>query len=143
MGQPKISKRHERIIVEMLRVWPLKKKVAWEAVRQELQRKLKVERVWSRQSLTANEAIHAAFEAAKNRPKLEGSAVPKQSRSWYAKRVAELEGIVAGLSTKLEALRLRHIQVTYNASLTPGGTQHLFDPLPDNTRARREEALDD
>lgn len=138
MGMRKISKRAERAIVEILTGWPAKKRLTWEALRVQIGKKLKSTDVWTRQSLSANGAIRSAFDAAKS-PDAALSGAPKHSRSWYAKRVAELERTVDDLAAKLDTLRLRHMQLTYNASLLPGGTRLLADPLPNNTRMRRGE----
>ena len=138
MGMPKISRKAEASIVAILKEWPAKQRLTWDSLRKQIARKFKASEVWSRQSLGANEAIYSAYEAAK-KPDAERSSAPQHSRSWYAKRVIELERKVADLSAKQAALQLRHTQLVHNVSLLPGGIGLLALPLPSNTRRRRED----
>lgn len=138
MGMPKISRRAEAAIVVILKEWPAKQRLTWDSLRRQIAKKFKASDVWSRQSLSANEAIYNAYEAAK-KPGVERSSAPQHSRSWYVKRVIELELQVADLSAKKTALQLRHMQLIHNVSLLPGGIGLLALPLPSNTRRRRED----
>lgn len=138
MGTPKISRRAEAAIVAILKEWPAKQRLTWDSLRKQIAKKLKASQVWSRQSLGANEAIYSAYQAAK-KPGSESSSAPQHSRTWYAKRVIDLELEVADLSAKQAALQLRHMQLVHNVSLLPGGIGLLALPLPSNTRRRRED----
>lgn len=138
MGMPKINRRAETAIVVILKEWPAKQRLTWDSLRKQIAKKLKTAEVWSRQSLSANEAIYNAYEAAK-KPGAERSSASQHSRSWYVKRVIELELEVADLSAKKTALQLRHTQLIHNVSLLPGGIGLLALPLPSNTRRRRED----
>jgi hypothetical protein len=57
-----------------------------------------------------------------------------EERSAVEAREAEL----ADLQAKFDRLALRHKQLIYNASMLPGGTRLLLDPLPDNTPSQTE-----
>ncbi|MGJ7566433.1 hypothetical protein ACSFBM_21480 [Variovorax sp. GB1R11] len=138
MGMSKISRKAEGAIVAILKEWPVKQRLTWDSLRKQIAKKFKSAEVWSRQSLGANEAIYSAYEAAKT-PDPERSNAPNRSRSWYAKRVIELERKVADLTVKQAALQLRHMQLVHNVSLLPGGIGLLALPLPSNTRRKRED----
>ncbi len=137
MGIKKISDASKLEVVGALRKWPSAQRLTWEKLREFLadSRQDIVSAIWSRQSLSANESIKDAFAEVKARQKQLGTQSGPRSEDEKATRISELEAELHELRAKHDRLLLRHVQLTYNASLLEGGTQ-LLDPLPDNTRSQ-------
>lgn len=137
MGMKKITAFNEREIVGVIRKWPSANRLTWEMLRKFLadSQQETLSAIWSRQSLSANDSIKDAFSAFKDRQKQVSIQPGPKSEDAKATRIAELEVELHELRAKHDRLLLRHVQLTYNASLLEGGTQ-LLDPLPDNTRSQ-------
>ena len=139
-GKRKISRSDQHYAVELLNKWPAKKSLNWEDYRVALAAKLKVKPldIWSRQALSRNEAIASAFTVCKRRAAEARSGYKHvvQSADAYIQRIQLLEVQLAALKKKHALLLLRHTRLAYNASLLPGGTALLQDPLPNNTRSQ-------
>ena len=139
-GHRKISRSDQHFAVELLNKWPAKKSLNWENYRLALAIKLKInpENIWSRQALSRNEAIASAFAVCKQRGVVARSDRKKvaQSTDTYLQRIQFLEAELRAVRKKNKTLLLRHTRLAYNASLLPGGTALLQDPLPNNTRSR-------
>jgi hypothetical protein len=136
MGMKKISAESEKSIVRVLRQWPKEKRPTWEGLRDALVAEgMPRQDVWSRQALSENEAIYAAYLIAKRGP---DSAAPLSAATGdieASAKIAELEAALREADLKYNRLLVRHTELVYNASLLPGGSQ-LFDPLPDNTKSQ-------
>lgn len=139
-GRRKISRSDQHYAVELLNKWPAKKSLNWEDYRVALAAKLKIkpQDIWSRQALSRNEAISSAFKVCKQRAveARNGHKQVLQSADNYVQRIQLLEVQLAALNKKHKLLLLRHTRLAYNASLLPGGTALLQDPLPNNTRSQ-------
>lgn len=140
IGKRKISRSDQHYAVELLAKWPAKKAINWEGYRVALAARLKIkpQDIWSRQALSRNEVIASAFKVCKQRAveARNGYKQVIQSADSYVQRVQLLEAQLAALKRKHELLLLRHTRLAYNASLLPGGTALLQDPLPNNTRSQ-------
>ena len=141
MGMPKISRHAEASAVSILRSWPKKERMTWEGLRRKIalrRRDRDIEQVWSRQALSANEAISAAYhEARAHLSSSQASGIsPGAKVHTLGARVADLERQLDALRKRHEALQIRHAQLVHNASLLRGGAQLLDAPLPDNTRSQ-------
>lgn len=136
MGTKKISADSEKSIIRMLRQWPRQKRLTWERLRSALAEEAPLDDVWSRQALSGNENIYAAYLVAKQLPasKLEMSVATDDTEA--SRKVIELEAALQELQLKYDRLVARHLALAYNASLLEGGS-HLLDPLPDNTKSQK------
>lgn len=133
-----MTDRDVRAIVDILNSWK-RPPLRWTEVQSLISTTvLDGQESWSRQSLQDNEEINIAWLNA--RARLSGGhrrAAPAEVEpSSYEKLVADY----AALEAKYQNLALRHRQLLYNASMLPGGTRLLLDPLPDNTPAQRNDA---
>lgn len=137
MGMPKISKDDEVPIVLLLQGWPKARRVTWEALRTAIveKRNGRLDKPWTRQALSSNASIRAAYSEAKQRTALPGAK--DKDNDPQDQRIRQLESDLAALQKQFDALKLRHAQLIYSASLLEGGTQLLDYPLPDNTRNLR------
>lgn len=138
MGMKKIAKADQDKIILVLQKWPNNLKLTWEGIRGKLATTANVgpEEVWSRQSLSGNYEIHAAFTSAKRRTS-EGAVDRNLSEVFCEQdRILKLESALNELQARYDVLLLRHAQLAYNASLLEGGSHLLDDPLPDNTRSQ-------
>ena len=135
MGMRKISKDDELLIVLLLRGWPKSRRVTWEALRIAIIEKSggRLDTSWTRQALSSNASIRTAYSEAKQRTDLPKSGMQDKNDDPQDDRIRELESNLAALQKQFDALKLRHIQLIYSASLLEGGTQLLDHPLPDNT----------
>ncbi|MFZ2999754.1 MAG: hypothetical protein WA071_05450 [Undibacterium umbellatum] len=140
MGMKKISAADQVNIIDCLRSWPRSRALTWETLREALGTKFSVtlDLIWSRQSLSANSEILDAYKKAKIRSKLEKVSVANkvQNESELERKVLLLNEELDALRIKYDNLLLRHTKVIYNASFLEGGTNMLFDTLPDNTRSQ-------
>ena len=139
MGMKKISAPDEQKIARMLREWDHEKRLTWEHLRLSIgaQYGKGLDETWSRQALSANEAVSTAFSIAKKcgrEPVLPKAVICSENNC--SERIASLESEIAELKVRYERLQLRHAQLAYNASLLEGGC-HLLNPLPDNTQSQR------
>lgn len=135
MGMRKISKDDELRILLLLRRWPKSRRVTWEALRVAIieQSGGLLDTSWTRQALSSNDSIRAAYSEAKQRTDLPKPGLPDKNNDPQDDRIRELESDLATLQKHFDALKLRHTQLIYSASLLEGGTQLLDYPLPDNT----------
>lgn len=132
----KIRESERQAIVKLLEAWN-RPPLTWNRVKLQISKSvLDGETSWSRQSLQGDESIKAAWDAAKDR--CDGTGQVADGGSEGATKLRDLEGKLAALQLKYDALLLRHRKLAYNASLLPGGTRLLLDPLPDNTAAQVE-----
>lgn len=141
MGMKKISAPDEQKITRIIREWNHEKRLTWEELRLSIatQYGKGLNETWSRQALSANEAISTAFSIAKKRGR--ESVRPKAvtctcSGNNCSEQMASLESELAELQSRYERLQLRHAQLAYNASLLEGGCR-LLNLLPDNTQSQR------
>lgn len=133
----KISTEDEKAIVLLLRKWPVRERLTWDALREAIATtSTSREKAWSRQSLSANDDIRTAFLVAKRRLAEVPSASAGGSESELSQKIIGLESELGELKLKYDRLLVRHSQLVYNASLLDGGS-HLLDPLPDNTNSQR------
>lgn len=135
MGMRKISKDDELRILLLLRRWPKSRRVTWEALRVAIieQSGGLLDTSWTRQALSSNDSIRAAYSEAKQRTDLPKPGLQDKNNDPQDDRIRELESDLATLQKHFDALKLRHTQLIYSASLLEGGTQLLDYPLPDNT----------
>jgi len=135
MGMRKISKDDELLVVLLLRGWPKSRRVTWEALRIAIIEKSggRLDTSWTRQALSSNDNIRAAYSEVKHRGDFPKSGVQNKNNDPQNERIRELESDLAALQKQFDALKLRHTQLIYSASLLEGGTQLLDYPLPDNT----------
>lgn len=137
MGMKKISAESEKSIVHVLRHWPKRERLTWENLRVALMAEgISPQEVWSRQALSENEGIYAAYLIAKQRHSLAAPFSPGTGEIEASAKIVELECALLEAELKYERLLVRHTELVYNASLLPGGSQ-LLDPLPDNTKSQR------
>jgi len=137
MGAKKISAESEKSIVRILRQWPRQTRLTWESLRNVVAKEGEsLENVWSRQALSGNENIYAAYLVAKQ-PSTSKAEVPVATcDSETGRKIIELEAALQELELKYNRLVARHVALTYNVSLLEGGS-HLLDPLPDNTKSQQ------
>lgn len=140
MGMRKIQKIDAQRIVQVIKNWPAKRRLTWEALRTRLAQTppYQGQEIWKRQSLCANVAVAAAWAEAKIPVALPTTA-QNNTRAQLFKRVAELEEENKKLANLLETLRRQHTKLCYNASLLPGGSRVLTGDLPNNTSHRSSE----
>ena len=123
-------------IVDLLKKWK-RLPLYWDGLRQQISVTLLAgEKSWSRQSLQSNESIKVAWLTAKRRLVSRG-AKQQSVNSDESTTVVELESALTALQIKYDNLAMRHRQLIYNASMLPGGTRLLLDPLPDNTPVQK------
>ena len=116
-----ISAADQKIIVAIIRQGG---RLTWDAIKAAAATKCPPrEKPWSRQSLSANGAIKAAYDASRNPP----------VRPMPQRELNDQQAELQELRNRYEQLVRRHRQLLFNASLLPGGVQLLADPLPDNT----------
>lgn len=134
----KMREAETKAIVRLLETWN-RPTLTWNLLKLQISESiLNGEPSWSRQSLQADDLIKAAWDDAKVRcaerdeAAVAGSVGPEKLR--------DLQSRLAALQSRYDALLLRHRQLAYNASLLPGGTRLLLDPLPDNTPTQVEGA---
>ncbi len=124
-------------IVDLLRKWK-RPPLRWERLQEQISTKLlDGETSWSRQSLQASESINTAWQAAKQRLSANGTRTHDAANENETSATEQLQAALSELQTKYDNLALRHRQLIYNASMLPGGTRLLLDPLPDNTPAQK------
>lgn len=134
----KMTKTEIDDIVVLIRRWQLAP-LSWKHLRQEVSRVvLSNQTCWSRQALQANESINSAWLTARKRIALKGRRREGGGDSGRRETSQELESALEELQRKYDKLALRHRQLIYNASMLPGGTRLLLDPLPDNTTPQTE-----
>lgn len=128
-----MSENDVRFVVAALRSWK-SRHLSWNELRQHICTEwLNGDPAWSRQSLQANEAIRIAWINAKKRLEAGTQNVERASSCDNESLVGKLQIELHELQTRYDNLALRHRQVIFNASLLPGGTRLLIDPLPDNS----------
>lgn len=133
----KISTEDEKSVVALLRQWPRHEQLTWENLRTAIVTSATIEgKAWSRQSLSVNAAVTAAFSIAKRRLKEAGGTSVAMNSSVATTYIAELELELSALKSKYAALLIRHATLAFNASLLEGGS-FLLDPLPDNTNSQK------
>lgn len=141
MGKRRISANDLDVILEILRAWPAKKRLTWEFLVERLREHPSIgnEIAWSRQALSANKDIRAAFAVAKNKVKVSNASRRTSIANLNAaeKRLEAVSAELQELKLKYDALSLRHTELMYNMSLLEGGSKHLLLPLPDNTNSQR------
>jgi len=129
----KMSADDTTAVVRILRAWR-QRRLTWERLRTQVSVEiLDGAETWSRQSLQAHESIRIAWAAAKRRLTNKDRSTPTGSEDASLAALEKLQGEYQELQTKYDRLALRHRQLAYNASMLPGGTRLLIDPLPDNT----------
>lgn len=133
MGTKKISGDSEKSIVRMLRQWPRQTRLTWESLRSAVAKE--EADVWSRQALSGNENIYAAYLVAKKRSASK-TEVPIATDTEATRKIIELEAALQELELKYNHLAARHAALSFNVSLLEGGS-HLLDPLPDNTKSQK------
>lgn len=137
MGTKKISADSEKSIVRVLRQWPKQTRLTWESLRNAVAKEGKPsEDVWSRQALSGNENIYAAYLVAKQLSISKAEVRVTAGDTEAAIKIIELEAELKELELKYNRLAARHAALTYNVSLLEGGS-HLLDPLPDNTKSQK------
>ena len=141
MGIKKISSVDRKIIINVLRHWPITTSLSWEDLRKNLciYMDLELNHIWSRQSLSSNREIYPAFVSAKKRLELsrKNRIVKNKSTEKYEEEIERLNIQLFKTNEKYDALLIRHTQLVYNTSLVDNGNHLLDDPLPDNTRAQK------
>ena len=132
----KMTTKDVACITDLLRKWK-RPPLRWERLQEEISAKLlDGDTSWSRQSLQANESIKTAWQTAKQR--LSANEIrTRNANENETSAITQLEVALSELQTKYDNLALRHRQLIYNASMLPGGTRLLLDPLPDNTPAQK------
>lgn len=122
-------------IVDILRTWK-RAPLSWEHLMDQISVMLLAGgKSWSRQSLHSNESIYVAWQAARRR--LSRRRARADTTGDFPSAIQELEAALFELQTKYDNLAIRHRQLIYNASMLPGGTRLLIDPLPDNTPSQK------
>lgn len=132
-----ISAADQAIIVAIIRNWE-GRRLTWEAIRIAVAAKCTPRgEPWTRQALSSNEAISAAYRTGIQRLSASrgSDGKPKEVDS-STKKIQTLEADLQELRDRYERLVNRHRQLLFNASLLPGGVQLLAEPLPDNTRSQ-------
>jgi hypothetical protein len=136
----KMSAREVKAVSNMLMKWR-RAPLTWNKLKHQISiTLLSGGESWSRQSLTSHDSIQRAWLNAKKR--LKGTSGGTEDfddlDSDEPSAVENLEAALADLQVKFDKLALRHRQLIYNASMLPGGTRLLLDPLPDNTPTQTE-----
>lgn len=133
----KMTEADVKHIVQLLKKWK-RRPLFWSDVQQQISIDLLAgEKAWSRQSLVGNDDINKAWTKAHARFVAPDSADGSRDHDPEESEVERLQAAFDELKSKYDKLLVKHRQLAYNASMLPGGTKLLLDPLPDNTPSQR------
>lgn len=132
-------------VVRLLKQWK-RGPLFWDALRRRISEVIMGGgEAWSRQSLQKNDDINKEWLATRkrlaSRRAQPGSAaaddVAGNEAGQEPSEVERLQQALDKLQAKYDDLAIRHRQLVHNASMLPGGTRLLLDPLPDNTPVQK------
>ena len=135
------TEQSEAKVVEIIVAWPGDKKFGWEELRLAYAKikKVKLDKVWTRQSLKANAEIYEAYLFEKARRKGRSSAVSESESEFEGELETRIDPILTEkdlYKSKYEKLLARHNTLIYNITSREGfSVRYLFGDMPDNTSA--------
>lgn len=136
-----ITEQSTAKLVDIIVAWPDDEKFGWEDLRLAYARinKVKVDKVWTRQSLKANSEIYEAYLYEKARRKGRANTDDQDKSAFERELEKRVEPIVRErdyYKSKYIKLLARHNTLIYNITSREGFTvRYLFGEMPDNTPA--------
>lgn len=136
-----ISDQSTAKLVDIIVAWPDDEKFGWEGLRLAYAKinKVKVDKVWMRQSLKANSEIYEAYLYEKKRRKGRANTDDEGKSDFdreLEKRIEPIAREKEFYKSKYEELLARHNVLIFNITSREGLTvRYLLGEMPDNTPA--------